>query len=1175
MNAKTRFNLTLPQALVLCCSPLFGVSTYGAPISLNENNATNTWTLPSGTNLLAGATVSGALNAQFGSSGNWGTLTDGSVGPTPDSSTPYQNAMNTVVVPTANNEVTFALDLNGHPDGYTITAFDSYGLWNDPGRDDQRYILYYSTDNVNFTQLISVQNNTANPSSGSRSTHTRVTDDTGILAANVKSIRVRFTSPQENNGAGYSEFVLTDAVVAPLAVRTLNEANGTNAWTLPAGTNLLDAAAVTSPPPPSVPSPGVSTAGDWAAMTDGLLGTPNSPLSTCTPFAGYSVVFPLKDLETNTKGYDLTSLDFYCAWADAGRDDMDINVSYSTYDDPETFVPLHFVANHTPGPGNLSTHTRLYPASGFLATNVAAIKLDFPSQENGWVGYREFIALGTASPLTDALTWTGNNGSGGNATWTAGTANNWTALYDVNSPLAFSQTGTNRNISVPAAITASSMTFSHDNSPAYAFSGQKISVTNSITSTGAGAATFAAPVKANTGLALSGAGSMTFNGDVESSGLLVSGAGSITLNADNDDGGTPLFTGTASVSNGTLNVGNNLAISAATLSMSGGTTNFTTATPSIARLTGTGGTVTLANTDLTVGRDSTSAQTASFAGNISQASGTGKLTKIDDSTLILSGTNTYTGATRVVAGKLELARRLSLYGGNTALWTTGNIVAESSTTLGFSVGSSGEFTDSDLNALSLGGFESGSRFGIDATGDFTLTRNIDGSADLYKEGPATLTLAGTNSYAGDTIISVGTIKAANPSGVSLPADVYLGDASNNSVFLSMGADNQFGPASVLHLANITFNGSNSKVQLRGTHQTVAGLQSPADAFVSVIQNDDTTVPDYVENPSLGTASLTINTAAETSYSFRGLIRNETGPAVSLIKNGPGTQELINNPIQGYGYTGPTTVNGGTLRLNFSGGNSGFASDVTVNAGATLEFDGTFTFARAITGAGQVVKSGFSTVTLGGTANSYTGDTTVLSGTLAVNGTAIPNGGKLVLSGGLVSIPADTNEVVGSLYFEASQQGPGTYGSTTSTATFKDDSRFAGTGIVTVPGGTLSYEAWAAAIPNPADRDRTDDPDGDGFVNLDEFLFGTSPIGATGSLTAVQVSGANLVIRWSEHTGSTYVLQEGSTLVNPWSTSAVTPSDASDQSGVAEGYIRKQAVIPVDGPKKFVRILGTE
>ncbi|MCW1884697.1 autotransporter-associated beta strand repeat-containing protein [Luteolibacter flavescens] len=1174
MNAKSRFTTTFPRALVLCSSPLLGVCVSAAPISQNENNGTNSWTLPTGTNLLATATASGTLNNQFGSSGSWGTLTDGSVGPTPNNTTPYQTAMNTVVVPTANNEVTFTLDLTGHPDGHTITTFDSYGLWNDPGRDDQRYTLSYSTDNVNFTQLISVQNNTVNPGT-SKATHTRVFDDTGVLATNVKAIRVKFTNPQENGGAGYSEFVLTSTPVAALPVRTINEANGTNLWTLPAGTNLLDAAAVMSPPPSGSPSAGVITAGTWGAVTDGVLGTPNSPASSVTPLSGTSVVFPLKDLETNTKGYDLTSLDFYCAWADSGRDDMDLVVSYSTYDDPENFLPLHFVANHTPGPGNLATHTRLYPASGYLATNVAAIKLDFPAQENGWVGYREFIALGTASPLTAALTWTGGAGSAGNATWSTAAAN-WSSAYSASSPLSFTQAGANRNITVPTSIAASSMTFSHDNTPAYAFAGQKISVTNSIASSGAGAATFTAPVKANTGLLLTGAGSMTFGADVETTGLIISGTGSITLNADNDDGGTPLFTGTASVANGTLNVGHNLAIASATLAMSGGTTNFTTAAPYIARLSGTGGTISLGNTELTVGLDATSAQTSTFAGNIAQGTGTGRLTKIDESTLILGGTNTYTGATRVVSGTLELAKRVSLYGGNTAQWTAANVVVNSGTMLAFHVGGTGEFTDSDLTALNLGGFEQESRLGFNATADFTLTRNIGGSAGLYKEGPASLVLTGTNTHAGDTIISEGTIKAANPSGVSLPHDVYLGDASNHNVFLSMGADHQFGPESVLHVANITFNGSNAKVQLRGTNQEVAGLQSPTDAFASIIQNDDQTVPDYVENPALMPASLTINTVADSYYSFRGIIRNETGPALSLVKNGPGFQELISSPLQSYGYTGPTTINGGTLKLTFSGVFTGFVSDVTVNAGATLELDGTFNFGRAISGAGQVVKSGVSTVTLGGSANTYTGDTKVMSGTLGVTGNSIPNGSKLVLDGGVVSIPADANEVVGSLYYGGVQQGPGTYGSTSSAATFKDDAHFAGTGVVTVPGATLSFEDWAAAaIANPANRGRAADPDGDGHTNLDEFLFGTSPVAATGSLASYEKSGNTLVIRWTEHIGSTYVLQESTTLQSPWSNSAVVPANAADQSGVASGYVRRQAVIPVDGVKKFVRVQGNE
>jgi hypothetical protein len=115
------------------------------------------------------------------------------------------------------------------------------------------------------------------------------------------------------------------------------------------------------------------------------------------------------------------------------------------------------------------------------------------------------------------------------------------------------------------------------------------------------------------------------------------------------------------------------------------------------------------------------------------------------------------------------------------------------------------------------------------------------------------------------------------------------------------------------------------------------------------------------------------------------------------------------------------------------------------------------------------------------------------------------------------------------------------------------------------------------ITNPDDRDKTDDPDGDGFTNLDEFLFGTSPIANTGELTTFEKSGANLIVRWCQRvSGGTYVLQESATLESPWPASAVVPADAADQTGLySVDYVRREAVIPIDSARKFARVEATE
>ncbi|QOV91214.1 autotransporter-associated beta strand repeat-containing protein [Humisphaera borealis] len=92
------------------------------------------------------------------------------------------------------------------------------------------------------------------------------------------------------------------------------------------------------------------------------------------------------------------------------------------------------------------------------------------------------------------------------------------------------------------------------------------------------------------------------------------------------------------------------------------------------------------------------------------------------------------------------------------------------------------------------------------------------------------------------------------------------------------------------------------------------------------------------------------------------------------------------------YTGPTTINGGTLRMGNGGTTGSLSTDsiITVGSGATYETNrsddivqGTDFSGAAISGAGGLKKSGTGKLTLTA-ANSYTGPTTLSAGTLAFN-----------------------------------------------------------------------------------------------------------------------------------------------------------------------------------------------
>jgi fibronectin-binding autotransporter adhesin len=157
--------------------------------------------------------------------------------------------------------------------------------------------------------------------------------------------------------------------------------------------------------------------------------------------------------------------------------------------------------------------------------------------------------------------------------------------------------------------------------------------------------------------------SSTYAGVLEDAGsaplsIVKSGAGALTL------GGISTYTGSTSVSGGTLRGGAANAFSqASALTVAGGATfDLGGFAQSIGSLAGAGLVTTEGTTGsdtLTVGSDNTS---TSFSGLISNAASgrTLALTKVGAGTLVLSGNNTFTGGVTINAGTLQLANSTAL-----------------------------------------------------------------------------------------------------------------------------------------------------------------------------------------------------------------------------------------------------------------------------------------------------------------------------------------------------------------------------------------------------------------------------------------------------------------------------------------------------------------------------------
>jgi len=143
--------------------------------------------------------------------------------------------------------------------------------------------------------------------------------------------------------------------------------------------------------------------------------------------AGTSLIYTLTN--TSAGGYNLTNLTVYGGWWDDGRDQQAYTVYYSKVSAPGTFISLGTVNYNPANAAKVPSATRatLRPAAGFLATNVAAVKLDFssPASENGYCGYAEIQIFGIpVSPAVQVNTWpvTAADVVGGSIAFTASIA---------------------------------------------------------------------------------------------------------------------------------------------------------------------------------------------------------------------------------------------------------------------------------------------------------------------------------------------------------------------------------------------------------------------------------------------------------------------------------------------------------------------------------------------------------------------------------------------------------------------------------------------------------------------------------------------------------------------------------------------------------------------------------
>lgn len=323
--------------------------------------------------------------------------------------------------------------------------------------------------------------------------------------------------------------------------------------------------------------------------------------------------------------------------------------------------------------------------------------------------------------------------------------------------------------------------------------------------------------------------------------------------------------------------------------------------------------------------------TINHSGTIYNSTGNGTLTANGAGTVILSGINTYTGDTFVQNGTLVLrggadnrlasTAKVSLGIGALGVGTSGILQ------LGDSAGASNQTLTSltrigttSANGV-VGGHTTVSTLTINSNTSFTFDGTIGGAAAnqnnlaLTKTGTGILTLSGSGSYVGPTLIRNGGIAVvAGNDRIGVTSAVTLGDSTaNTSGLLVLG---NTGSARSQTVSSLTTVGSGTDNRVVGGHAT-------------------------------NSSTLTINNSTTETYAgfLGGAGANQNN--LSLNKTGAGTLVLT----QANTYAGTTTVNAGSvLRAanNSAFGTSAVTLQATTGFGTTLELANGITINRGLT-----------------------------------------------------------------------------------------------------------------------------------------------------------------------------------------------------------------------------------
>lgn len=500
--------------------------------------------------------------------------------------------------------------------------------------------------------------------------------------------------------------------------------------------------------------------------------------------------------------------------------------------------------------------------------------------------------------------------------------------------------------------------------------------------------------------------------------------------------------------------------------------------------------------------------------------GTGRLFMEGSGTLTLSGSNTFTGGLYIDSGTFVATSDASFgAAGNPVFFRGGTLQVNGSTYPSSSHPLT--FSASDVS-LSVTG------------GTFTFGQSLANTGSFTKLGAGTLVLTGTNSYAGGTVLSAGTLSVASDAtlgasggGLSLQGGTLqvTGDTFHSTARpINATAYTGFDVADAANTFTLgAITGSGGGITKLGAGTLVLAGQTTfgnASAGAGALRFG-------ASNVLLANSSISVSTGA--TFDLAGFDQTAAYLGVSgKLTTGAGTLSVtsgINGYVPGGVISGHLALTGSNVNVysNYNGaGPGGLTISAAISGSATLTMQGT----------GSVV------LTAGGP---FTGTTVVNAGTLTLTGTLLHTTGVTVAQGALLEVANGHLGVNGNVTNNGFLRLTGS-------------ATFAASGTIT-NNGVLDISQWNGKLPAKV-------VNGKGGVVLDANGLRVTQVARAAAAT-VQVTVNGLV-------GLSYQLQRATSLTLPdWQ---ITGTSSVPQAATVNGPLVLTDGYPLAGAMGFYRVV---